>query len=263
MTDSQEPAESARETERLVVLSQLEGWIERPMQVLGFAWLALLVVELAYGLSPLLEAVSTAIWVVFILDFLLRLILAPAKGRYLKSNWLIAVSLLFPALRVLRVARAIRPLGAARAVRGIRLVRVVSSVNRGMRTLGRSMGRRGLRYIVVLTLLVTAAGAAGMLAFEREVPGSSITDYPTALWWTAMIMTTLGSEYWPQTAEGRLLCILLALYAFAAFGYLTASLATYFIGQDAKTTDGELAGAASVEALRLEIQSLRAEMRGR
>ncbi|MBA3259608.1 MAG: potassium channel family protein [Gemmatimonadales bacterium] len=263
MTDQREPPAASGPTERLVVLSQLEGWIERPMQVLGFAWLGLLVVELTYGLSPLLEVLSTAIWVVFILDFLIRLVLAPAKGKYLRSNWLVAVSLLFPALRVLRVARAIRPLGAARAIRGVRLVRVVSTVNRGMRALGRSMGRRGLGYIVALTLLVTAAGAAGMLAFEREVPGGSISDYPTALWWTAMIMTTLGSEYWPRTAEGRLLCILLALYAFAAFGYLTASLATYFIGRDAEASDGELAGAASIEALRLEIESLRAELRGR
>jgi len=34
-----------------------------------------------------------------------------------------------------------------------------------------------------------------------------------ALWWTAMIMTTMGSQYWPQTIEGRMLCVFLALYA--------------------------------------------------
>ncbi len=29
----------------------------------------------------------------------------------------------------------------------------------------------------------------------------------------------LGSEYWPQTVEGRVLCLLLAFYAFGVFGY--------------------------------------------
>ncbi len=40
-----------------------------------------------------------------------------------------------------------------------------------------------------------------------------------------MIMTTMGS--WPQTPEGRVLCLLLAVYAFAVFGYVTAMLAAF------------------------------------
>jgi voltage-gated potassium channel len=34
------------------------------------------------------------------------------------------------------------------------------------------------------------------------------------------------------SAEGRVLCFLLALYVFAVLGYLTASLATLFIDVD-------------------------------
>jgi len=49
-----------------------------------------------------------------------------------------------------------------------------------------------------------------------------------------MIMTTMGSQYWPQTPEGRMLCLFLALYAFAVFGYVTAAIATFFIGLDTK-----------------------------
>ena len=61
---------------------------------------------------------------------------------------------------------------------------------------------------------------------------AGIHDYGTALWWTAMLMTTMGSAYWPQTGEGRILCVLLALYAFAVFGYVTATLATFFVSRD-------------------------------
>jgi hypothetical protein len=71
-------------------------------------------------------------------------------------------------------------------------------------------------------------------------------------------MTTMGSEYWPRTAEGQVLCLLLALYAFAAFGYVTATLATFFVGREATRPDGEVAGAADVAALRAEITALRA-----
>ena len=39
---------------------------------------------------------------------------------------------------------------------------VVGSLNRGMRALGRSFARRGVGYVLALTLLVTVAGAAGI-----------------------------------------------------------------------------------------------------
>jgi voltage-gated potassium channel len=127
-----------------------------------------------------------------------------------------------------------------------------------MRALGRTMGRRGFGYVAALTLLVTLGGAAGMHYFER---GQGLDDFGTALWWTAMIMTTMGSEYWPKTAEGRVLCLVLALYAFAVFGYVTATIATFFLGRDAENPEAEVAGAASVEALRREIAALREDLR--
>lgn len=255
------PEQEALDNERLSVLRQLEDWLEAPMQVLGLVWLVLFVVEVTWGLSRLLEVIGTAIWIAFILDFALRLTLAPHKIDFLKSNWLTAISLAVPAVRVFRVARAIRVLRLARVTRGLRLVRVVSSLNRGMRALGASMGRRGFGYVVALTFIVTLVGAAGMYAFESEVAGErGLGDYGTALWWTAMLMTTMGSDYWPQTPEGRVLGFILAVYAFAVFGYVTATLATYFIGRDAESPEAEVVGAASLEALRAEVAALRAEI---
>lgn len=248
------------ERERQEALAQLEDWLETPMLVLGFAWLALLVVELTSGLSPLLETAGVVIWVIFILDFVLKFTLAPHKLTYLKSNWLTAISLAAPALRVFRVFRAVRLLRAARTARGLRLVRVVTSLNRGMRALGSSMGRRGFGYVVALSVLVTLAGAAGMYAFEGEVEGGLAT-YGEALWWTAMLLTSLGSDYWPRTAEGRVLCFILSLYGLAVFGYVTAALASFFIGRDAENEGAELAGAKSVEALRAEVAALGVELR--
>jgi voltage-gated potassium channel len=120
------------------------------------------------------------------------------------------------------------------------------------------MSRRGLGYVLVLTVLVTLAGAAGIYAFEAPERIESFSD---ALWWTGMIMTTLGSEIWPRTAEGRILCFVLALYAFTIFGYLTASLATFFVGRDAESRKGEIAGAADMRAIHAELQALRRELR--
>jgi len=47
--------------------------------------------------------------------------------------------------------------------------------------------------------------------------------------------------------RGRILCFLLSLYGFAVLGYVTATLATFFIGRDAENEEAELAGAKSTD----------------
>ena len=137
----------------------------------------------------------------------------------------------------------------------------MTSLNRGMQPLGATMRRRGFDHVVALSLLMTLTGAAGMYAFEPYAPdGKGLPDYGTALWWTTMLMTTMGSAYWLQTAEGRVLCLVLALYACPIFGYVTATLATFFIGRDADHHEAELAGACSIEALRAETAALRRDI---
>lgn len=254
------PDAEALHQEQYEVLHHLEGWLETPMVILAFVWLALLIVELIWGEGVWFGILSILIWAVFLLDFAVKLALAPQKAVYLKRNWLTAIALLVPALRVFRLVRAFGLLRLARAGRGVRLLRVVSSLNRGMHALGASLRRRGFGYMAALTVLVTCAGAAGMYAFEKDEAGG-LTSYGEALWWTSMVMTTMGSQYWPQSVEGRVLCVLLALYAFAVFGYVTATLATYFVGRDAAHADAEVAGAKHIALLRDEVKTLREDIR--
>lgn len=250
-----EETEKALRAERASLVRRLEARLDRPLAVLGLLWLVLLVVELTRGLNPPLVRIGLAIWAIFLADFVLKFALAPAKIRYLRRHWLTAVSLVLPALRAVRVVRLVR---AARAARGLRLLRLLTSWNRGMRALGRSMRRRGFGYVMLLILLVLISGAAGMHAFERgAAPERGFDDYGAARWWTAMILVAMGSEYWPRTPEGRFLCLLLALYGFTMFGYVTATLATFFVMRDA---EHDLGRARSTELGR-EIAPLREELR--
>ncbi|HEY0971659.1 MAG TPA: ion transporter [Gemmatimonadales bacterium] len=243
----------ALDDERFELLERISTMLEWPMTALGFVWLVLVIIDLTRGLSPVLATLNYVIWGLFILQFLLELAIAPRKGEYFRRNWLTAIALVLPALRVVRVLRAFRVL---RALRGARLVRVVSSMNRGMRSLGRVMGRRGVGYVVALTIVVDLLGAAGMYAFEREASGGYFGNFATALWWTAMTLTSMGADYFPRTGEGRLLGLLLAIYGFAVFGYVTASIASLFVARDAEEEEGELAGARQLEALRVEVATL-------
>jgi voltage-gated potassium channel len=243
--------------EREGLLHDLEDWAETPMLVLSGVWLALLIVELTWGGSPLVVALGTVIWAVFVLEFLLRLTLAPDKLRFLGRNVLTVVALVVPAFRLLRVVRVLRFAKLARFGRGATLVRVVAGANRSMGALRRSMKRRGLGYVVALTLVICLLGTLGMRAFEADGPrAESFSNFGDALWWTAMILTTMGSEAWPATSEGRLLAFLLSFYAFAVFGYVAAAFASFFVDRDR-----DAAEAPQLEALRAEIAALTAELR--
>jgi len=118
----------ALEQEPTEFLQQLEDWLEMPMLVL--TWLALLVIELIWGLT-LLEVAGIAIWIIFILASAIHP--QPTQAlTYLKRNW----QQLFPAATGVAcfpdcpyfALAALCPCHA-----GLRLVRIVSSLNRHMR----------------------------------------------------------------------------------------------------------------------------------
>ena len=142
----------------------------------------------------------------------------------------------------------------------------------------KAMRRRAFGYVLFVTVLVNFAGAAGMFAFENPAAlrdsgygdaaaaGGGIRSYGESVWWTAMTLTTMGADYFPKTPEGRLLGWLLAVYAFAVFGYITATLATYFVGNDRQSEPAPKAepGAelrAQIAALRAELAAASAELR--
>ena len=78
-----------------------------------------------------------------------------------------------------------------------------------------------------------------------------------------MLVATIGGDYWPVTLEGRVLSTLLALYGLAVFGYIAAAFASFFIGRDAASREGEVAGAGEIAALRAEIAALRRALKRR
>jgi voltage-gated potassium channel len=260
MNERNDIEEQQLEEERSKLLQRVQDWLDVPMLVLAFVWLALLIGEFVLGESTPFYVLGTVIWIIFILGFLVEFSLAPRKIAYVKKNWLVVLSLILPALRIFRIFYAFRLLRLASVGRSVRLVRVVTSLNRGMGALGASLGRRGFGYVVVLTVIVVFAGAAGIFAFERHIDGGP-QSYGEALWWTAMVVMTMGSQYWPETTEGRILCLILSIYALGVFGYLTAALATFFVGRDAENEEAELAGATALEDLRKEVLALREDLR--
>lgn len=222
------PTRNVVRRERWILLIRMNQLLTIPMNGLAFIWLILTIKEIVQGLNPTLSKLVNAIWVVFWLHFGIELVMAPNKRIYIKHNWPTALSLILPALRLFRLFRFLK---YASYIKGSYFIKIISSVNRGMRALSKSFGKRGIRYVIGLTVIVVCAGAAGILAFEKDHT-NYFKNYGVALWWTAMMITTMGSDYFPKSPEGRFLTVLLATYGFAIFGYVTGTVATFFIDSD-------------------------------
>lgn len=216
--------------ERNKLLTSIIKVSELPLFVLAIVWLALVIADLTDRSNSLLESVGVVIWVIFIIDFALKFFIASSKLTFLRKNVLTIISLIVPAFRLFRIFRIFRLM---RISRGLRLVRVVGSFNRGMRSLANTLQKRAVIYVVLLSVIVILLGAAGLYAFERSVnPG--FKSFGSALWWTSMLVMSMGTENWPVTSEGRVLCILIAIYGLAVFGYVAATIASFFIDKDAE-----------------------------
>jgi voltage-gated potassium channel len=248
--------------QRNALLTTISRATDKFFIALALVWIGLTITDLLGRLSPALNLLQNVIWGLFVADFLLKLFIAPNKLAFLKSHWIIALSLLLPAFRLLRVVQALG------AIRALSLVRMLASLNTGMARLSSAMGRRGIGYVSIVTVIILFGGAGGMYAFERPsqlaaqgfaalaAQGGGLHDYGDALWWTAMLMTTIGSQYWPVTPAGRALCFVLSMFSLGVFGYITAALASFFVDKD-KGKGPKPARDAAVCELRDEIRALK------
>jgi voltage-gated potassium channel len=228
------------------------------MLLLSFVWFLVIITELVNGTSPLLLSLGTVLWALFVLYFGLRLAIVPNRGTFLKRNWLFVLAILVPVLRFFPFLQRLPLARALTATFGMQVIWMFASADQGLRSLRRTMGRRGTGYAFTFTAVVLLAGAAGMLHFENESPDpQGIHNYPKALWWVAMQLTNIGSGYRPVTVGGHVLCLGISIFAVAIFGYLTAVFAAFFIGRDAEDPKSEIPNQTSIHQLSAEVVLLR------
>jgi voltage-gated potassium channel len=141
-----------------------------------------------------------------------------------------------------------RPL---RSLRVFRALRVLTSVNRVVFGARQIFLRRGLQYVMLVSLLIVVVAGSAVTILERDADAATIKSLADGLWWAVTTVTTVGyGDTYPRTAAGRGLGVALMLVGVGLFGALTASLAAFFVEGDTSNLADELS------ALRREIEQL-------
>lgn len=242
---------------RFELLHHLSTVLEPVMMVLGIVFMLLLLT--LYAELPVeivrpeyVDEAIQIIWTIFVADFLLRLFVAPVRLDYLRSNWLIGLSLAIPFIRPLHL------LSAFQALHGLTALAFLGAANRSLRALRTITRGRVFVYMMVVTVGVILAGGVGVHYFDGIHPQSPVKDLSEAIWWSATLVTTLNHEVEVISTEARLIAFGLRLYGLNVFCFFMASIASYMIGVDGSFA--RMQDDAAVDPLQVEIRLLRSEL---
>ncbi|TQJ17530.1 voltage-gated potassium channel [Kribbella jejuensis] len=175
-----------------------------------YAW-PILQPDLPAGVVRACSIVNVAIWIIFGVDYLVRLALAPNKLRFIRGHVLDILVLALPLLRPLRAVRATTALA--------RLGRAAVTL-RG----------QTIAYVVGAVSLLGFVAAVAVLDAERSSADANIKSFGDAAWWAATTITTVGyGDRFPTTAEGKWVGAALMIGGIALAGTITAALASWFV----------------------------------
>ncbi len=188
--------------------------------------------------------VMAASWVMFAADYLVRLAIASPRGPWFRAHLFDLLVVLLPALRPLRLLRALT------------LVRTLH------RTAGTALRSRISIYGAGAAVILIWIAALAELEAERGVPHANIENFGDAVWWAFVTLTTVGyGDFYPVTAWGRTVAVLLMCGGVTVVGVVTATTASWLIERGSHGADGdEPATRRQVRALAEEVAALNAKL---
>jgi voltage-gated potassium channel len=231
-----------------------ERWERRtewPLALVAIVFLAMYSVQvLSRPHGPEAHTLDVAGWIawsLFVVDYVVRLSLAPDRRQWFVRHLLDLLIVALPLMRPLRLLRLVVLVGA--------LQKAIGSAVRG----------RILIYTITGVVLLVYVASLAILDQERGRPGAKINTFGDAVWWAISTVTTVGyGDQYPITVLGRVVAVLLMIGGISLIGVVTASLASWIVQRVAETdTASQAATAAHIDELRSEIRTLAEELRER
>lgn len=193
----------------------------------------------------ILDYADFIVCMIFMADFLISLVRAPDRWRYLRTwGWLDLLSSI-PTIDIVRWGRAARILRIFRILRGLRATQLLAGL-----VIRRRAENAMLAASLVAVMLITFCSIA-ILHFESG-PEANILSADDALWWAFATITTVGyGDRYPTTGEGRMVAVLLMSAGVGLFGTFSGFLASWFIGEEEQADNAELV------QIRAELEQIR------
>lgn len=218
----------------------IEWWAKnspRFLQTMGILFLAAYALpiinpELSPAILLICRWVLIVVWLLFAIEYFVRLSIAEDKKKYFRSNLLDFAAVALPVLPLLRAVRA--------------LVAVTSTTRKA----SASRGRDVTTSVIVLALATWFIAGLAVTDAERGYPGANIEHVGDGWWWALTTMSTVGyGDQFPVSSAGRIVGVALMIMGVALLGTITAMLASNFNGARNKEAQEN-----EIEAITIEHQ---------
>jgi len=197
--------------------------------------------DLSSGARELLRWIEVVTVAIFTVEYLLRLIVAPNKLRYIFSFYgLVDLLAILPFYISSRVdLRAIRILRMLRLLRIFRIERLRLAMARYRDAFLRI--RSELAIFLMVTLLLLYVSGIGIYYFENEAQPEVYQSIFHSLWWSVITLTTVGyGDMVPVTLGGRIFTFVILILGLGIVavptGLVASALSVSFHPEDDRPT---------------------------
>lgn len=155
----------------------------------------------------------------FIFDFFLEFFLSDQKGYYLRTHFIFLI-ISIPYINIINYYGLEFSSEVNYFLRFVPLIRggYALAIVVGWLSYNKASGL----FVSYLTMLLATVYFSSLIFFVLEHKGNPmVTDYPSALWWAFMDVTTVGSNIYAVTPTGKILSVVLAALGMMMFPIFT------------------------------------------
>lgn len=167
--------------------------------------------------SSLFIAVEYAAFVVFLVEYLIRLFGGPSQIRYIFSFFgIIDLLAILPTLLGFSNLTFLKAARTARVLRTLRTLRLLKIARFSDKKVG-SQAVLSINFEIYIVLLLTAIVILGTLLYTFESQGNAST-IPEGMYWVFQVMIGDRQHPFPETSGGTFTMVLVRLTALISFG---------------------------------------------
>ncbi|MGN1097826.1 MAG: ion transporter, partial [Clostridia bacterium] len=150
------------------------------------------------GLTTIQTWIDNIIYFLFIIDYIIRFMIADKKKEFFQQNILDLIAII-PFSSAFRIFRILKFTKLLRFSKFIKLIKIGSLTARMLAKVRRFLNTNGFKYVLMLSCASILAGTFGMMYFEQMA-------FQDALWWSFVTATTVGyGDLSPETNAGRII----------------------------------------------------------
>lgn len=198
------------------------------------------------SVSPWIHQLNTSVWVIFVIDYLVRLLRTPNRKWFLVDNILdlIGIIPMHPVFALFRLSRLMR------IIKVHHIIWHLGISGKWSRSFHRFLYDTGFIYLITISVVIICVSAWLFSIVEHQ-------SLSQAMWWAVTTATTVGyGDDFPKTGLGKVIATALMFGGVGFIGLLTSQITEFFTDRATVTTTNE----PTMQDLSNQIQMLTKEV---